>query len=197
MSSAPMPARVTEREAARAKAAFTGAATHYLEDDTFDRDKGGPRPLCAGCAAAVRKDEKARGRLSTITGPFSGEPPEPLCQRCGDSLSPVVPVVFRVDPPSEGGQVFALFPTLPSDYAGDQCDCYQHVGGHGGADYYGCVQRSRPASPAEYADLKSELEFGPYYYNLRVIKRAQRSHHEQRRREADRVRGAMRELTHQ
>lgn len=82
-----------------------------------------------------------------------------------------IPVVFRYD-----GDVFALFPTLPADLSG-HCDCFQHVGQHCGADYQGCIRRSRPATPAEYKALKRELESYPYRYNLRVVQRAARGAH--------------------
>ena len=62
-----------------------------------------------------------------------------------------VPVVLRVW--RDGGGVLALFPTLPSDEYGRYCDAYAHVGQHGGADYWGCVQASRPATAEESADL--------------------------------------------
>lgn len=66
-------------------------------------------------------------------------------------------VIFRVDR-AVPHDVFALFPTIPSDNYGKFCTCYQHVGQHSGADYYHCIRASRPAKPNEYADLKAELE---------------------------------------
>jgi hypothetical protein len=82
-------------------------------------------------------------------------------------------VVFRKDRPSEGGDVFALFPYDPASPG--FCSVYQHIGGHGSADYIGCVARSRPAKPAEYAALKEELESEPYNYVLDVRERANHS----------------------
>jgi hypothetical protein len=79
-------------------------------------------------------------------------------------------VIFRKDPPSLGGDVFALFPY--EEGAPGFCTVYQHCGGHGSADYTGCVARSRPAKPEEYAALKRELESAPYKYVLDVRKRA-------------------------
>ncbi len=89
----------------------------------------------------------------------------------------ITPVVFRRWRDTK--TVFALFPTLPSDYEGRYCDSYEHVGQHGGADYFGCVHASRPASLDEAADLKRELE--RIGYRLRVFKRASWKHHEARR----------------
>jgi hypothetical protein len=98
------------------------------------------------------------------------------------------PVVFRMDPRTEGGQCFALLPTVPATLHDDMCDVYCTVGGHCGGDYYGCIQRSRPATPKEYRETKAAME-QRYGYRVRVIRRAQRSHHEQRRADARRMRG--------
>ena len=81
-------------------------------------------------------------------------------------------VVFRM---GKGNDVFALFPCVPSSRDGYQCTAYQHVGQHCAADYYGCVATSRPATPAEYADLKAELE--RIGYVLIVRKRATAAMH--------------------
>jgi len=99
-----------------------------------------------------------------------------------------VPVVLRVW--RDGGEVFALFPTLPSDEYGRYCDAYAHVGQHSGADYWGCVQASRPATAAEGAALVRELE--RIGYRPRVVQRATRTMHEERTAEARRIREAMR-----
>ncbi len=48
--------------------------------------------------------------------------------------------------------------------------CYAHVGQHSACSrswYY----TTRPATEAEYADLKHEIESAPYHYELRVMKR--------------------------
>jgi hypothetical protein len=93
-------------------------------------------------------------------------------------------VVFRVDPPGEGGDVFALFPETPGGaYGEDFCMSYQDLGGHAAADYQGCVARSRPARPDEYTPMLARLsEMG--YEGLVVRERATREMHERRRREA-------------
>ena len=68
-----------------------------------------------------------------------------------------IPVAFRVWP---GSGVLALFPTIEWSRQGSQvfCQSYEHVGQHGGADYAGCVKRTRAAEPSEYAELQAELE---------------------------------------
>ena len=97
-------------------------------------------------------------------------------------------VVFRKD---ETGDCFALFPELPSDDQGFCCTAFQHVGQHCAADYYGCIARSDPADPAEYADLYEELERRGY--NLSVHRRATPEMHERRRRIAAEWRVALAE----
>jgi hypothetical protein len=90
---------------------------------------------------------------------------------------PTDPVVIRVwngDP----DDVFALFPTDPADTYGRYCTSYQHVGQHGGADYYHCIRNSRPATKAEAGPLLTELR--RIGYRPRVLKRAARRHHDQR-----------------
>jgi hypothetical protein len=67
------------------------------------------------------------------------------------------------------GTVIALFPELPSDYAGRLCDSYEHVGQHGGADYQGVVAATRPAIVSEYVPLHRELTARGY--DLRVMNR--------------------------
>lgn len=75
--------------------------------------------------------------------------------------------------------IIALFPAEPSDIAGLYCLSYERVGQHGGADYHGVVQASRPATGEEAALLADELtRIG---YNLQPIKRASQTVHERRR----------------
>lgn len=73
-------------------------------------------------------------------------------------------VIFRTD---REGVTFALFPELPADNQGFFCTCYQHVGQHCAADYYGCIADSRPATPTEYADLFVELRQRGYEMKTR------------------------------
>jgi hypothetical protein len=87
------------------------------------------------------------------------------------------------------GGVIALFPELPADLGGDHCDAYEHVGQHGGADYYGVIQQTTPCSIAQLADLAAELR--TIGYRLRPIKRARRVHHEARRQLAADLRNTM------
>jgi hypothetical protein len=86
-------------------------------------------------------------------------------------------VIFRRD---REGVTFALFPELPADYQGFYCTCYQHVGQHCAADYYGCIAVSRPATPAEYAGLLFELQ--QRGYDMKIRKRATSAMHERCRR---------------
>ena len=73
-------------------------------------------------------------------------------------------VLFRMD---REGNVFALFPELPADNYGVYCPCIQHIGQHCAADYHGCIADSRPATPAEYADLETELRQRGYDLEIR------------------------------
>lgn len=52
--------------------------------------------------------------------------------------------------------IIALFPEINAGNSG-HCQSYEHIGQHGGADYMNVIARTRPASPAEYADLLAEL----------------------------------------
>ncbi len=93
------------------------------------------------------------------------------------------PVVFRKW--RDNGQIIALFPESPADTNGRFCDSYMHVGQHGGADYYGVVQYTLPASQDEAAALASELR--RIGYQLKVMRRASRRQHEQRQQMAWRI----------
>lgn len=96
-------------------------------------------------------------------------------------------VIFRKWPKSEGGDVFALFPCDPATNAYD-CDCYEHLGGHGAANL-DIIYRSKLAKPEEYAALKRELESEPYRYHLDVRQRIPSSAREIRQRKAARWKG--------
>ena len=91
--------------------------------------------------------------------------------------STTVPVIFRCWP---NGDVLALFPTWPHDYAGTLCTSYAHVGQHGAADYEHVLSRTRPASPDQYASLLQELRVIGYD-NLQVYRRASHIFHKARR----------------
>jgi hypothetical protein len=76
-------------------------------------------------------------------------------------------VVFLIENDSEPGtpEVYAYFPEENSDIYGVYKTCYFHVGQHSACDPF-YAKESRPATPAEYADLKTELE--SIGYNLEV-----------------------------
>jgi len=88
------------------------------------------------------------------------------------------PVIFRKWRP-RNGVIIALFPTIPADLVGAYCQSYEHVGGHGGADYELTMRSTRPASPVEYAELKEELE--KIGYVLSVRKRSSEEYRKARR----------------
>jgi hypothetical protein len=89
----------------------------------------------------------------------------------------LVPVIFRKW--RDCGSVIALFPEIPSDIYGHFCEAYEHVGQHGGADYFGVIQATTPIGHEEAMSLNEELtRIG---YRLKSIKRASHAVHERRR----------------
>jgi hypothetical protein len=82
-------------------------------------------------------------------------------------------VVFRVwiDEPYS---VIALWPAVPADNYDGNCNSYEHVGQHGGADYAGVISRTRPAAKYEYANLLAELK--RIGYKPHVITRSTSAH---------------------
>lgn len=85
----------------------------------------------------------------------------------------IVDVLFRVSK-DDRDDVFALFPEVLSTMDDpSQCLCFQHVGQHNSAHLADCIRTSRAARPAEYHDLKQELEGRGYKLNVvsRVITR--------------------------
>jgi hypothetical protein len=75
-----------------------------------------------------------------------------------DTETTVDEVIFRVwNKVRHGGcdDVFALFPYIPA--TDRYVTSYQYIGQHCAADYDWCIAHSRPATPAEYADLLAEL----------------------------------------
>ena len=93
-----------------------------------------------------------------------------------DETVPVTLVIFRRWP---GGDIIALFPQLPADLQGWYCDAYEHVGQHGGADFHGVIQATKPVTVDEAADLIQELQ--RIGYRLKPIKRASYRVHDARR----------------
>jgi hypothetical protein len=75
-------------------------------------------------------------------------------------------VVFR----KFQGEIIALFPEEAFTLDPVLCSSYAHVGQHSAADYYGVLTSSKPATDAEAADLKAELE--SLGYNLKVYRRS-------------------------
>jgi hypothetical protein len=94
-------------------------------------------------------------------------------------------VVFRRW--KDTGDLIALFPAIPSDLFGNYCLSYAALGQHAGADYFGVVQATRPASKEAAAPLAEELKRVGYII-LRPLKRASHRVHEARRAEATRIR---------
>lgn len=77
-------------------------------------------------------------------------------------------VIFRTF--RHGGDVIALFPSIPWDRQGFSVTSYQHIGQHGAADYSGVIRATRPATPSEYEELYDELvRIG--YDDLKIAKR--------------------------
>lgn len=72
-------------------------------------------------------------------------------------------VIFRKD---NDGTIVAIFPQTPSTNDGRYCLCYQHVGQHSSCDP-AVVYQTKLADPAEYKDLKLELERIGYKLKVR------------------------------
>ena len=86
-----------------------------------------------------------------------------------------IKVIFRK---WRNGGILALFPESPADIYGNYCDSYEHVGQHGGAYYWACIQTTSPATVEEAKDLIEELtRIG---YDLEIVQRATRSMHDKR-----------------
>lgn len=72
------------------------------------------------------------------------------------SKNETVRIAFRVDTFCRPApEVVAFFPDFPA--RDGMITCYAHVGQHSEASRAYLVRRTRMASPAEYADLLSEL----------------------------------------
>jgi hypothetical protein len=78
----------------------------------------------------------------------------------------ITPVIFRMD----GDEVVAVFPTTPGNRLGTLMECYARMGQHASCGM-GWYYTTRPATPAEYAGLKAELEGVPYEYQFKVCRR--------------------------
>jgi hypothetical protein len=82
-------------------------------------------------------------------------------------------VIFRK---WHNGDVIALFPHVDFDRLGHHCSSYEHIGQHGGANYYGVIANTKSATPSEYAALCAELK--NIGYELKIAKRARRNNSE-------------------
>lgn len=65
------------------------------------------------------------------------------------------------------GDILALFPCDPGTNNPGTCSSYAHLGQHSSADLQLCIAASRPAAPAEYADLAQELTRIGYNLDIR------------------------------
>lgn len=104
-------------------------------------------------------------------------------------LTEIVPVIFRRDSKSQGGDCFAMFPTIPSDTAGRYITSYQHIGQHSSADYVGCINRSMPC------DIRTEEDVRELYqelyrigYRMKIVQRNSRAMQDSLRAEIARLR---------
>ncbi len=71
-------------------------------------------------------------------------------------------VIFRKYP---DGEIIALFPDITGSPG--FIESYLHVGQHGSANYNIVMRQTKPAKPAEYAELKEELEGLGYYLDVK------------------------------
>lgn len=77
------------------------------------------------------------------------------------------PVVFRKWPDKHGGDVIALFPSLPGSMEPGSCLSYQRIGQHGNADCLGVIVSTKPAKRSEYRALAKELTQVGYNLDVR------------------------------
>ena len=73
------------------------------------------------------------------------------------------PVIFRKF--NDDGSILAIFPTI--DWDGIHVSSYQLIGQHGACSLSLAYQGTKPASEAEYAPLKRELEALGYVLDVR------------------------------
>ena len=88
--------------------------------------------------------------------------------------------IFRVWKDNDCGEtiyrkIIAIFPyDIESHTDYDCCSSYMNIGQHSGADYPSIIERTRPATPAEYLDLQKHLT-NAYGYDLLIIQRRNRN----------------------
>lgn len=99
-------------------------------------------------------------------------------------------VIFRIWPKRNGGEVIAIFPRDVGTNDPHTCSSYMRVGQHASCRPDHLTALLRLAKPAEYADLKAELEnYGPddAHYVLDVQKRCARADYYERRRQISEI----------
>lgn len=74
-------------------------------------------------------------------------------------------VIFRKW--KDDGQIIAIFPHEDWNLEGTECASYMHIGQHSGCEYQFVINRTVPATEAEYKELFEELE--ERGYNLAVF----------------------------
>lgn len=82
--------------------------------------------------------------------------------------------------------VIFLMPETPWDYEGGQCESWEPVGGHGGADYHGVIAKTRPLPVSEaQKELDRYVMLYPGAAGIYVLaQRAAYQDHERRRNRA-------------
>ncbi len=72
------------------------------------------------------------------------------------------------------GSIIAIFPTLPANPG--HALMYEHVGQHGEGDMACVIAATEPATPAQYADLATELQRIGYSLHITIAERWQNRH---------------------
>lgn len=86
------------------------------------------------------------------------------------------PVIFRKwkKKSDQWERIIAVFPTIPTSDNSALCESYEHVGQHGGCNYYRAIlPNTVPAKLEEYQELLQELKQRGYD-DLVVYRRMQR-----------------------
>lgn len=99
---------------------------------------------------------------------------------------PITRVLFRTWKPSVlfvNGEVEALLVDEPGTSDPYTCAAYARIGQHGSADPQHVMEKTRPATPSEYADLERELE--GIGYSLKIVKRIPRNAIDVRRKQLE------------
>lgn len=72
--------------------------------------------------------------------------------------NPPTPVLFRIDRSGDNREICAVFPFEPATENPDTMTCYAHFGQHGACSSEWVRDQTKPATPDQYASLKTELE---------------------------------------